>query len=68
MRGYQKAPRQKFASLAAGEGPVAGAVCIHAKIHRTYISDLERGARDPTITIIAKLAETLGVKAGRLLD
>lgn len=39
-----------------------------AGIHRTYISDLERGARNPTITVVDKLATALGVNAGRLLD
>ena len=39
-----------------------------AGIHRTYVSDLERGARNPTITIIDKLAVTLDVPVGALLD
>jgi len=39
-----------------------------AGIHRTYVSDLERGARNPTIMLVDKLASALGVKAGRLLD
>ncbi|MEM6901280.1 MAG: helix-turn-helix transcriptional regulator [Pseudomonadota bacterium] len=39
-----------------------------AGIHRTYISDLERGARNPTISIIDKLAVALGVPVGALLD
>jgi transcriptional regulator with XRE-family HTH domain len=39
-----------------------------ADIHRTYISDLERGARNPTITVIEKLAIPFGVSAGSLLD
>ena len=39
-----------------------------AGIHRTYVSDLERGARNPTITVVDKLAAALGVKPGRLLD
>jgi transcriptional regulator with XRE-family HTH domain len=39
-----------------------------ADIHRTYISDLERGARNPTITVVEKLAKTLGVTAGALLE
>ncbi|WP_374614984.1 helix-turn-helix domain-containing protein [Sphingorhabdus sp.] len=39
-----------------------------ADLHRTYISDLERGARNPTITVIDKLAAALGVPPGRLLD
>jgi transcriptional regulator with XRE-family HTH domain len=39
-----------------------------ADLHRTYISDLERGARNPTITVVAKLASALAVTAGDLLD
>jgi transcriptional regulator with XRE-family HTH domain len=39
-----------------------------AGIHRTYISDLERGARNPTITVVEKLAAALDVRAGELLD
>ncbi|WP_108811838.1 helix-turn-helix domain-containing protein [Sphingorhabdus sp. Alg231-15] len=41
---------------------------FEAGIHRTYISDLERGARNPTITVVEKLAQALDVKAGELLD
>jgi len=39
-----------------------------AGLHRTYISDLERGARNPTISVVDKLATALGVTPGRLLD
>ncbi len=39
-----------------------------AGLHRTYVSDLERGARNPSITIIEKLAKALRVKPGDLLD
>lgn len=41
---------------------------FEAKIHRTYISDIERGARNPTVTVVEKLAKTLGVSLGSLLD
>jgi transcriptional regulator with XRE-family HTH domain len=37
-------------------------------IHRTYISGLERGVRNPTITVVQKLAKTLKVPLGALLD
>ena len=40
---------------------------FEAHIHRTYISDIERGARNPTITIVQKLADALGVTASDLL-
>jgi transcriptional regulator with XRE-family HTH domain len=39
-----------------------------AGIHRTYISDIERGARNPTVKIVEKLAKPLGVSAGTLID
>ena len=39
-----------------------------ADLHRTYISDLERGARNPTISVVDKVATALGVAPGRLLD
>ncbi len=39
-----------------------------AGIHRTYVSDIERGVRNPTITIVEKLAKPLGVAAAALLE
>jgi transcriptional regulator with XRE-family HTH domain len=41
---------------------------FEAGLHRTYVSDLERGARNPTIAVLEKVAKALGVRAGRLLD
>ena len=38
-----------------------------ANIHRTYVSDIERGARNPTITIVQRLGDALGVEAADLL-
>ncbi len=37
-----------------------------AGLHRTYISGVERGVRNPTITIVEKLAATLGVSIGEI--
>lgn len=39
-----------------------------AGIHRTYVSDIERGRRNPTVTVVEKLAQPLGVSSGSLLD
>jgi transcriptional regulator with XRE-family HTH domain len=39
-----------------------------AGIHRTYVSDIERGARNPTVTVVEKLAKPLGVQTGSLLE
>ena len=39
-----------------------------AGLHRTYVSDLERVARNPTITVVDRLAQAFGVPIGQLLD
>jgi len=39
-----------------------------AGLHRTYISDIERGVRNPTIVVVEKIARALGVTPGALLD
>jgi transcriptional regulator with XRE-family HTH domain len=44
------------------------AYAFEAGVHRTYISDLERGARNPTITVVEKLAIPFGVTASELLQ
>lgn len=38
-----------------------------AGIHRTYVSDIERAARNPTIAVVEKLAIPLGVSVSELL-
>jgi transcriptional regulator with XRE-family HTH domain len=39
-----------------------------AGIHRTYVSDIERGKRNPTVSVVERLSVPLGVSAGQLLD
>lgn len=39
-----------------------------AGIHRTYVSDIERGKRNPTVTVVERLAAPLGVSAAMLLE
>jgi transcriptional regulator with XRE-family HTH domain len=36
-------------------------------LHRTYVSQIERGRKNATITVVEKLAVALGVTAGALL-
>ena len=40
---------------------------FEAEIHRTYVSDLERGVRNPTIAVVEKLAVALGTTTSELL-
>lgn len=59
---------KNVARLRGKAGLSQEAFADHAGIHRTYISDIERGARNPTIKVIERIAKALGVTAGQLLD
>lgn len=37
-------------------------------LHRTYISSLERGVRNPTVAVLQRVARALGVRSGSLLE
>jgi transcriptional regulator with XRE-family HTH domain len=69
---YKVDIRQRLAlnlkRLRAAKGLSQEAFAFEAGIHRTYVSDLERGARNPSITILDKLALPLGVTASALVD
>jgi transcriptional regulator with XRE-family HTH domain len=43
------------------------ALALEAEIDRTYISGIERGRRNPSLTLIAKLAERLRTTPAALL-
>lgn len=40
----------------------------HCGLHRTYVSGIERGVRNPTVVILDRIAKALKVPAGALLD
>ena len=39
----------------------------HAGLHRTYVSGVERGVRNPTVTVLMKLAQGLNVMIAELV-
>jgi transcriptional regulator with XRE-family HTH domain len=41
---------------------------FEAGLHRTYISGVERGVRNPTILVLSQIAKALNVPAAFLLD
>ncbi len=43
-------------------------LAVRAGIHRTYIGGIERGERNPTLTMIHRLAKALGVSPSQLLS
>ncbi len=40
---------------------------FRAGVHRTYISQIERGIKSPTLSVILKLAAALGSSASKLI-
>jgi|GEM_PF-3126634 len=42
-------------------------LAFEADLHRTYVSGVERVIRNPTVLIVAKLANALGVEPSKLL-
>ena len=39
-----------------------------AQLHWTYVSEIERGRRNPSLNILARLARALDVPLGKLLS
>lgn len=52
----------------AAQGLSQEKFAFEAGVHRTYVSDIERGARNPSITILDKLAAPLGIGAASLIE
>jgi transcriptional regulator with XRE-family HTH domain len=40
---------------------------FRAEVHRTYVSQLERGLKSPTLSMLLKLSRALKVSASRLV-
>ncbi|HVW57834.1 MAG TPA: helix-turn-helix transcriptional regulator [Rhizobiaceae bacterium] len=59
------ATNMRLARIAAG---ISQEELAHrAGIDRTYVSGIERGKRNPTITVVARFAEALGTTTANML-
>lgn len=54
--------------LREGLGLAQDELAHRAGVHRTYLSGVERGVRNPTVTVVERIASALGVSMGSLLD
>jgi transcriptional regulator with XRE-family HTH domain len=62
--GLGAAIRRERSNLGISQGELAE----RAGLHRTYVSDLERGSRNPSIDSIEKLARALHVSVAALFE
>lgn len=53
--------------LRSGKGWSQERLAFEAGIHRTYISDLERASRNPSLLLLERLATPLEVPASTLI-
>lgn len=44
------------------------ALALECGLHRTYVSGVERGVRNPTVVVLEQLARPLDLPAWRLLE
>lgn len=57
---------QRVRELRAQQGWSQEGFSHHIDLDRTYVSGIERGVRNPTLDVIYKLAQGLGVKVAEL--
>jgi transcriptional regulator with XRE-family HTH domain len=60
--------KQNMQRLRAEKGWSQEELADRSGLHRTYISGVERGVRNPTVTVVEKIAKALDVPFAALLD
>ena len=59
---------QSVAKHREAKGLTQEALAAKADLDRTYLSDIERGKRNPGIQNVIRLAKALGVKTAKLTE
>lgn len=58
---------KKLREVRIKKGLSQGDVARILGVHRTYISGLERGARNPSLLTVQKIAKAIGINAKKLI-
>jgi transcriptional regulator with XRE-family HTH domain len=64
---HRRAFGKRLKQLRSEHGWTQEQLAEHAGVHRSYLASLETGARNPTLDLMVKLAEGLGVDPADLL-
>jgi len=59
---------QQIKALREARGWSQEQLADEARLHRTYVSGVERGIRNPTLTVLERFAKALDVSFGTLID
>lgn len=59
---------QRVASLRIEKGISQEALALQCGINRTYMGEVERGEKSPSLTIIVKIAKGLNISLKTLFD
>ncbi len=59
---------KKVREIRIKKGLSQGDIGRRLKLHRTYISGIERGVRNPSLKVVQKIAKSLNVRAKYLVD
>ena len=68
MRDWRAIVGQNVRRLRQRKGLTQEQLAFEAKIDLTYVGGIERGRRNPSLLVMARIAEALSVPLQRLLD
>lgn len=68
MADIKKKFGEKIRSIRKKRGLSQEELSFRASLHRTYISDIERGSRNVSLENIEKIAKALGISTKDLLE
>ena len=67
MNNLSKQFGKKVRATRLNKGLSQGEVARRLKLHRSYISGIERGVRNPSLGVVEKIAKALEIPARNLL-